>query len=520
MTPPSSIALDFARVLVLLRDRPEAKEEQKSAFRLLVTSLGIRPLHLRADTGGLSVDGGRAPLNTPGLDDVLQQMVLHGVGELELPNGLAAAPLLATLRALSAPVGSYQHIQEFIEQIGEPGASQIKISPLPTPMAGVPQGASAPPAGAPALNPNVVRAAAKPSPPGAARPGDPMSEESGGLMHFLTKEFPAVGRLEELAAAVESDPTNAAIPNLLSDMVAACDRAAEEKEWIEILKAAAIVVRCEQKVPQGAMGRSYGINLRRMLPRTTLEEIARAGLKGVHREDAQMVLKRMGASSTEVLLGLLMAAPTLDERRGYFDALTRMSEGADLVVNMLTHTEWYVVRNIAELCGELRLEAAVPNLARQMSHGDERARRAVAVALAKIGTNAAIEPLRKALQDPTPAVRLRTVMAVDGKSNRALALRLITLLEEESDDEVLREMLLALGRVGSAEAVQALAKQAAPGGKILNRKSAEARLAAVEGLRIAGTDAAISALKELAGDGDREVRDAVVKALGAKERKG
>ncbi len=511
MTPPSSIALDFARVLVLLRDHPEAKEEQKSAFRILVTSLGVRALHLRADTGGLSVDGVPAPRNFPGLDDVLQQMVLHGVGELQLPNGLAAAPLLSTLRALAVPPGSYGHIQDFIEQIGEPGASQIKVSPLPTPMAGVPQGSAAPPSGAPAPNPNVVRAAAK--------PGDPMNEEGAGLMHFLTKEFPAVGRLEELAAAVQNDPSNASIPNLLSDMVAACDRAAEEKEWIEILKAAAIVVRCEQKVPQGAMGRSYGINLRRMLPRTTLEEIARAALKGIHRDDAQLVLTRMGASSTEVLLGLLMAAPTLDERRGYFDALTRMSEGTDLVVNMLTHNEWYVVRNIAELCGELRLEAAVPNLARQMSHADERARRAVAGALAKIGTNAAIEPLRKALQDPTPAVRLRTVMAVDAKSNRALALRLITLLDEESDDEVLREMLLALGRVGSAEAVQALAKRAAPGGKILNRKSATARVAAVEGLRLAGTDAAIAVLKELAGDGDSEVREAVVKALKAAVRK-
>lgn len=517
MTLPSSIALDFARVLVLLRDHPESKEEQKSAFRILVTSLGVRPLHLRADTGGLLVDGVQAPRNIPGLDDVLQQMVLHGVGELQLPNGLAAAPLLSTLRALSVPPGSYGHIQDFIEQIGEPGASQIKVSPPPAPKAGIPPGASAPPAGAPVPNPNVVRAAA-PS-PAAALPGAPMNEEGTGLMHFLTKEFPAVGRLEDLAAAVERDPTNPATPNLLGDMVAACDRAAEEKEWIEIVKAAAIIVRCEQKMPQGAMGRSYGINLRRMLPRTTLEEIARAALKGVHRDDAQMVLKRMGASSTEVLLGLLMAAPTLDERRDYFDALTQMTEGAELVVNMLTHNEWYVVRNIAELCGELRLEAAVPNLARQMSHADERARRAVAGALAKIGTNAAIEPLRKALQDPTPAVRLRTVMAVDAKSNRALALRLITLLEEESDDEVLREMLLALGRVGSAEAVQALAKQAAPGGKILNRKSATPRVAAVEALRLAGTDAAIAVLKELAGDGDSEVREAVRKALKAPVRK-
>src|SRR5213079_1433303 len=57
--------------------------------------------------------------------------------------------------------------------------------------------------------------------------------------------------------------------------------------------------------------------------------------------------------------------------------------------------------------GELALEEAVPALAQQLEHEDERVRKAVALALAKIGSRAAAEPLRRALRDESPEVRDR-----------------------------------------------------------------------------------------------------------------
>src|SRR5690606_2586976 len=83
--------------------------------------------------------------------------------------------------------------------------------------------------------------------------------------------------------------------------------------------------------------------------------------------------------ATETLLALLASAERIEERRAYFAALRQMTEGTDLLVNMLTHDEWYVVRNVADLCGEMRLETAVGRLARHASHPDERVRRSVAL---------------------------------------------------------------------------------------------------------------------------------------------
>ena len=65
-----------------------------------------------------------------------------------------------------------------------------------------------------------------------------------------------------------------------------------------------------------------------------------------------VVVRRMGESATDVLLDFLAAAPTIDERRHYFDALVTSAHGSDLVVKTLEHGDWFVIRNVAELCGD------------------------------------------------------------------------------------------------------------------------------------------------------------------------
>ena len=85
--------------------------------------------------------------------------------------------------------------------------------------------------------------------------------------------------------------------------------------------------------------------------------------------------------------------------------------------------------------------------------------------------------------------------------------------DEETRPDVRREMHLALGRIGSAEAIQALAKAAEPGKRsFLRRKPVSLRLSAIEGLHIAGPSGS-NALKDLMNDEEPEVRDAVKKAL-------
>src|SRR2546421_11840345 len=85
---------------------------------------------------------------------------------------------------------------------------------------------------------------------------------------------------------------------------------------------------------------------------------------------------------------------------------------------------------------------------------------------------------------------MQVALGIGGQKSAALAMPLVVAMDEEKDEAVLRELILALGRIGSPGAVQALNKCSQPAGRIFGRKSAALRLAAVAGLRIAPTTAA------------------------------
>src|ERR1051326_5112056 len=162
-----------------------------------------------------------------------------------------------------------------------------------------------------------------------------------------------------------------------------------------------------------------------------------------------------------------------------------MSEGTDSIIQHLGHQQWYVVRNAAELCGKMELADAVPALVRQVDHADERVRKAVAQALAKIATPAAAEPLRGLMKDPVPAVRLCAVSAMSGRRARSMT-GAITVLKDWS----------------------------APGGLLRGRRPVALRLSAVKALAMTGPSA-IDALDALKKDEAEEGRDAAATALAA-----
>jgi HEAT repeat protein len=171
-----------------------------------------------------------------------------------------------------------------------------------------------------------------------------------------------------------------------------------------------------------------------------------------------------------------------------------------------------VVRNAADLCGDMELADAVPALANQVRHTDPRVRKAVAGALAKIATPAAMEPLKVLLEDPVAPVRTQVVANLSGRRARAMARALGEQLKKEGDADVQHEALLALGRIGSPESVSILEEWSAPGGKLIGRRPVGLRLTAIRALNSIGP-AARQALTALQKDEVPEVRAAVDQAL-------
>jgi len=574
MATLDTIATRLARCVELFRD-PGAKQAQKAEFRALLGLLQDLPVTLTLAAGRLELNG--VPCTSPALTGLIQRLDLHGVGTIALPQNPAPAQLFDLLRVLAEQPG----LEDFAARLSGSGAAGIRVTsageaPPRPPQDGVGPVAPvipSPDAARPAVptlgTDGILRGEAMrdirsvqlrgvpmvthdPPPPPAARalPGEQAAhsdEPTFSPSHAPTPQTPSTAPAPPAASTagrsaaapgaaapsrqppagaagvlgeLERDPAGVNVGDLLATVIEQAESALKRNRLEEVLRLVAGIARIEERLPEASGARrQYGIALRRICTKPVVEAIARLVGAPKHRAEATLALRRAGADAVEVLLGMLVAAPGMSERRAAFDALTQMTQGTEQLVQMLDHHEWFVVRNVAELVGELGMEDAIPALSRQLDHADERVRKAVALGLAKIGSRNAAEPLRRALRDKSPEVRMQVALGIGGRKSSALAMPLVVAMDEETDEAVQRELVLALGRIGSPDAVQALIKFAQPTGRIFGRKPAGLRVAAVEALRLAATPAAVGTLQGLSDDGDKQVRAAARAALTELKRK-
>ena len=522
MATPQDFAASFARTLDLFRD-PGAKEQQKAQFRTLVGILKVEGVAISAQDGRLLVNG--APVDG---DTLLQRLEFHSIKEIAIPADPPLAEMFELLRSLADQPGD----EDISSRLRGSGATRISVrmqtfvfgTPI-TPVSPAPPRAPATPRATPdvaPVPPPAVPSATRDAPATAASGTEDIPEivrEATAHGVGFSPAAAATRTTADLIAQLKEKPDGPHVGDVVAVLGRQLETAMKTHRITAALTIVAGIVRAEQQVSDATRRRQYSIALKRMYNKALLEAIAEVANHPSDREDALLVLRRAGEDGVEVLLDLLVAAPTIDERRGIFMALTGMKEGTDQLVHMLGHHQWFVVRNVAELAGELGLEEAVPALAQQLGHEDERVRKAVASAVAKIGSSAAAEPLRRALRDKSPEVRMQAALSVGGRKSSALAMPLVVAMEEEEDEAVERELILALGRIGSASAVQALIKFAQPGGRLFGRQPAALRATAVEALRLAATPAAIGTLEGLTDDGDKQVRTAAQSALADLKRK-
>lgn len=497
MTSSASIASNLAVLVILIRDAPEAHAEHSAAARVLVAALDRRAVLLHPQTDGLAVDAEPVLRSIPGARELSDILLGHGIGEVELSGMVSGDELLVFARTIAKPRGTYRSLDQLLSQLDVSTRAVVQLG-------------SAGSASAVAVAGDFISGDDLMATLGAEGQEPAFSQ----VMDFVDIEQRAPGQLGDLLEEIAQQPADAGVADHLNEVVGAVDALAARGDWTEVVRVGAALIDAERRAADTPASRTYSLALRRIFPRWTLEHVAPMVLDPPWRDRAIIVLRRIGAEATDILLQCLASAATMVERKAYYGALQQMTEGVPLLINMMTHGEWFVVRNAADLAGDLHLEEAVPQLARQIQHSDERVRRSVVNALAKIGTAGSIEPLRQALRDSSSAVRLLGARALEGSKFRGLAMTLAVLSEEEPDPEVQREMILALGRIGTPEALQALARAAQPGRRIFGRKPVTLRLTAVEALSLAGAPAQ-TALQGLLSDDDTEIRAAARKALAA-----
>jgi HEAT repeat protein len=233
----------------------------------------------------------------------------------------------------------------------------------------------------------------------------------------------------------------------------------------------------------------------------------------------QAILHRYGSDGAEALIDEYVTASTPEARAVMLDALRNLRRTHDALFALVRDTRDLVVRQAAEILGELGDERGEQLLVELLRHPDARARRAAVGALAKFNTPTALEAMSLALDDESPLVRGRAVAVLATRTGARPVQLLAPLLDVEPDREVLYAAVAALGAIGGPEAVALLIRCAQGDTEHPRKKSASYRIQACMALVAIRTPQAMAGVQALREDRDREVKDAAVRLVAQASRR-
>jgi HEAT repeat protein len=520
MDHSTTFARHFARLVYLLLHEPKNIANQKAALRLLVAMSKEGEVTLALRDWQVIANGALLPPQLEGVQDLGAQLIGHAVTELVAQRDATAADLLGIARALATEPLPGDGGRIVADKLAALGAKTVRVTSS---------------VGARRNTREVVVAQEEPPPasrntrdmvavaPAEAPPPRRPSVEMGvmrGLTDTYLSQFagPTSSRGSVAASFAHLDAATSVneITKMLDGLAAAAESAFREGDSETLAVAWAGIVKREASAADANIRRAYGAAIRRLAKKPILAAIA--PLLAAQREmydDLFAVFARTGDDGAEALIEQLNAAQSLADRRVYFDSLRKLNAGIKVLIHHLGDSRWYVVRNAADLLGEMAAGDAEPRLAELLQHEDDRVRKAAVSALSKMTGAGAVKGLAVSLDDDAPGVRVRAAAALGNSKTPAAANALIKHLEREEVAEVQHACLSSLGKVASGDAIRFLIKAAQPDGRIFRKKSTAYRVAAVRALGEARTPAAMGALQNLLHDKEKDVREAVFWAVRA-----
>lgn len=239
----------------------------------------------------------------------------------------------------------------------------------------------------------------------------------------------------------------------------------------------------------------------------------------VAAERLQQVIYRFGVDGVEAVIDEFASAPSAEARETCLECLRGLRRTYDALLVFSRDPREPVVRQTAQLLGELHDARADAILVELLQHPDARTRRIAVAALANSEREDALGAVAFSLNDESPLVRLRAVAALAGRREPDVLRWLRELIDREADREVLFAAIGAIGAIATLEAVQALIPIAAGEGENPLKRSAAMRIQACTALAIIRTPPAMAAVQLLRTDRDREVREASVRLVAQARRR-
>jgi HEAT repeat protein len=341
----------------------------------------------------------------------------------------------------------------------------------------------------------------------------------GGLFDHFSAEQSTSATDAELLARLDTETSPEGLIGLVGELATRAEAAMGTGRPALATEIFHRVVRREQDAQDFDVKRAFVLTVKRLTKPALLQAVVTdlTGSPDAHAR-AKLVLARLGEDGADAVIERLAAEEGRKARLLFFDVLVQLQAGVPTLLHMLGDARWYVARNAAALLGEMQAREAEKPLMGLQHHDDERVRHAAIVALMRLGTARSMPTIQEGLRDGAPQIRMQAAAALVARKESNVTALLLRALDEERDEEVTASFLLALGRLATPEAVARLVATAEPDKGMFRRKPVALRVAAVQALAEARTDAAVAALTALQGDKDEDVRATAVYALGRRNR--
>ncbi len=505
-------ARHFAQLVWLLLHEPANTDEQKVALRALVALAKDGSVNLALHSDSLQANGEMVAFALTGVADVANQMKLHGLAMISVDANAAAAHLLGVARIIAGMPTLDDGGAAAEAQRVALGATTVRFAAKPrmSQVLALPDMEFGD-----VLDDPLAEARAKATPRSVPSiPTPSKSHDGSGLFaQFAAPRMPTESSealLEKLDLANDAP----AIADLLDDLVILAEAAAKERRSAVVSEIMCRMLRREAVVADPESRRIIGTSLRRLSKPEPLRCVAsQLALFPARRDEFVAILGRAGENGADALIAQIGAAAHQRDRHLYFGALLQHKAGVSSLLHMLDDPQWFVVRNAAEMLGELQVREAERPLTDLLRHDDDRVRRAATGALMRLGTARAMQAIQAGLADSAPDMRVDAASALVARKDARSTPTLLQALDAEKDEQVQAAFLLALGKLGSPEAVQRLIKGAEVERGLFKRKTTAYRVASVHGLSEARTLEATDAIRALQSDKDAEVREAAKQAV-------
>ena len=539
MTPTTDFTREFANLVWLLVHRTSMIAKQKETLRraLAATREGASVISMSELNRSIAlvVETRPAPTEIQSLSELSARMAGHSVSLLDFSRNARAADVLGIARVLASPSVHGDDGAHFDSRVVALAATTVDVrmgrvgfvrraTPVSLPRLAVTPPGRTPPLGTAILDAVAADRPTPATPPLAARmaartgqrapDAAPKEQQQGGRMVEAAFSRPARSRgVVELFCHLEGTLTNETASRVLDELSRTAEDFARGGLWIGVADVLTRVIARESLEHDAGVKRVFLIHLRHLFNPGILRGVA--GLLPKRRElrdNMEGIFRRAGESGAEVLLELMISSNLVSERRAYRSTIARCPACATPLVHLLDDRRWYVVRNAADLLGEMHVAESERKLISTLRHSDARVRRSATTALARLATPRALQALHHVLEDSSPAVRLQAVHGLTAARSVRSVPALLQALERESEVELQHALLGALGSLPTDPSVERLVHAAQPG-SLLSRKPTAYRVAAVHALGAAATHAASGALRALQVDRDREVRSAVARVM-------